>query len=61
MSIQAAGDHAARLIKQGSHPGDAAHIAARQSGIAVSEVFAELARRRGARRRTLRKIRKAAA
>lgn len=56
MSVQQAGDHAARLIKSGTHPSDAAYIAARQSGIDVGRVFAELARRRGAKRRTLRKI-----
>lgn len=61
MSIQAAGDHAARLIRSGTHPSDAAHIAANQSGIAASAVFAELARRRGAKRRTIRKIARATA
>lgn len=56
MSIQTAGDHAARLIRSGTHPSDAAHIAAGQSGVDVRAVFAELARRRGAKRRTIRKI-----
>ncbi len=61
MSIQAAGDQSARLIRSGTFPGDAARIAAGANGITVQAVHAELARRRGAKRRTIRRIARSAA
>lgn len=54
--VSTAADHAARLIRQGTSALDAATIAAQQGGVSFREVQAELARRSGARRRTLRRI-----
>jgi hypothetical protein len=56
MSIESAADQAARLMTKGTHPIDAAYIAAQQNGVDVSLVRRELAKRAGARRRSLRRL-----
>lgn len=60
-TISSAADQAARLIRSGTHPLDAASIAANQHGLPVSAVRAEMSRRSGARRRTTRRILRGAA
>lgn len=61
MSMQTAADQAARLIAKGTHPVDAAYIAANQNGVDVRLVRAELAKRAGAKRRSVRRIARRAA
>jgi len=60
-SVSSAADQAARLIRSGTPPLDAASIAANQHGIPVTQVRAEMSRRSGARRRATRRILRGAA